>query len=586
MQGFGGAKSGGANDPLKVGVDDVDRDLEEADDNDTAKSLEAFVDGKLMTVVMTLLTIFALWGDNMRVAFFDKDADNVFYVLFAFALFMFFLEFFINTVAKPEYKWGFFFVLDLISAVSIIPDIPWIMSALAYIMNGTSEGVGTSSTGGLDKARTARIVRLVRLIRLIRIVKLYSMVSKAQDADQEEKLKAQARAAQNAKQAALKRIEASRLGRALSELTTRRVIVGVLLMLFIMPLLQNSETNEAFYTGLSQLYWFGRSRCDTASENASFGCDGQIQKAGSSWIEEDGWKNMLWIYSRSGFRAKYYPTDEGVPDYLNDGRLRDVRPTNNFNLRAYVILTSRSYLSTRNLVRGIRRKAVQGFNCHLIARSSDHDSVMLAETPGCDKAIAYARFETKSLQQTSNALDMISTLFVCILLGTLSIQFQNDTQKLVIGPIEKMVNIIKQLAEDPLRKREVQDTEVHHPSDKMEQQSLSMSPHFEEDDTSAGPQLETRMLENTILKIGMLLQVGFGTAGAEIVGNSMKRGDGELNIMMPGRCILGIFAYVGINRLASLADSYGQDVTVLVNKVAKIIHGCAKHWYVTFGSGS
>lgn len=31
MQGFGGAKSGGANDPLKVGVDDVDRDLEEAD---------------------------------------------------------------------------------------------------------------------------------------------------------------------------------------------------------------------------------------------------------------------------------------------------------------------------------------------------------------------------------------------------------------------------------------------------------------------------------------------------------------------------------------------------------------------------
>lgn len=99
----------------------------------------------------------------------------------------------------------------------------------------------------------------------------------------------------------------------------------------------------------------------------------------------------------------------------------------------------------------------------------------------------------------------------------------------------------------------------------MEQQSLSMSPHFEEDDTSAGPQLETRMLENTILKIGMLLQVGldfeecrstthlltlqvgFGTAGAEIVGNSMKRGDGELNIMMPGRCILGRLTY-GMNR--------------------------------------
>lgn len=40
--------------------------------------------------------------------------------------------------------------------------------------------------------------------------------------------------------------------------------------------MQNSISDEAFYTGLSQLYWFGRSRCDTASENASFGCDGQV----------------------------------------------------------------------------------------------------------------------------------------------------------------------------------------------------------------------------------------------------------------------------------------------------------------------
>ena len=41
------------------------------------------------------------------------------------------------------------------------------------------------------------------------------------------------------------------------------------------------------------------------------------------------------------------------------------------------------------------------------------------------------------------------------------------------------------------------------------------------------------MLENTILKIGGLLQVGFGEAGAQIIGKNMASGDGELNIMMP-----------------------------------------------------
>ena len=41
----------------------------------------------------------------------------------------------------------------------------------------------------------------------------------------------------------------------------------------------------------------------------------------------------------------------------------------------------------------------------------------------------------------------------------MAMRFQTDTQTLVIAPIEKMVNIIKQLAEDPLKKPEVFLTE-------------------------------------------------------------------------------------------------------------------------------
>ena len=64
-------------------------------------------------------------------------------------------------------------------------------------------------------------------------MKLYSMVLKAKDSSEEEQRKAQARAAQNAKQAALRRVEASRLGKVLSEMTTRRVLLGMLLMLLV-----------------------------------------------------------------------------------------------------------------------------------------------------------------------------------------------------------------------------------------------------------------------------------------------------------------------------------------------------------------
>ncbi len=44
---------------------------------------------------------------------------------------------------------------------------------------------------------------------------------------------------------------------------------------------------------------------------------------------------------------------------------------------------------------------------------------------------------------------------------------------------------------------------------------------------------ETSVLEKAIVKIGHLLALGFGEAGAGIIGQNMTNG-GELNPMMPG----------------------------------------------------
>lgn len=65
-------------------------------------------------------------------------------------------------------------------------------------------------------------------------------------------------------------------------------------------------------------------------------------------------------------------------------------------------------------------------------------------------------------------------------------------QRLVVAPIEKMVNIVKQLADDPLRQPSTETAEE------------------EADKQKNSNQLETSMLETTILKIGGLLQVKAG----------------------------------------------------------------------------
>lgn len=50
---------------------------------------------------------------------------------------------------------------------------------------------------------------------------------------------------------------------------------------------------------------------------------------------------------------------------------------------------------------------------------------------------------------------------------------------------------------------------------------------------SEGP-YETVILENTIVKIGALLAIGFGEAGSEIIAQNMEK-SGEVNPMLPGK---------------------------------------------------
>jgi hypothetical protein len=45
---------------------------------------------------------------------------------------------------------------------------------------------------------------------------------------------------------------------------------------------------------------------------------------------------------------------------------------------------------------------------------------------------------------------------------------------------------------------------------------------------------ETEILENTIVKIGALLAIGFGEAGSAIISKNMEK-SGEVDPMMPGK---------------------------------------------------
>lgn len=111
-------------------------------------------------------------------------------------------------------------------------------------------------------------------------------------------------------------MEPSRLGKALSDTLTRRLIIGVLLLLMVLPAITYEGNDISFNYGLKKLFWFGRSSCSL--KGGDFYCER------GDWISYGGWQEMLRQFvssTRAGEEGD--PLQETLwiytPDYKKDG---------------------------------------------------------------------------------------------------------------------------------------------------------------------------------------------------------------------------------------------------------------------------
>ena len=67
--------------------------------------------------------------------------------------------------------------------------------------------------------------------------------------------------------------------------------------------------------------------------------------------------------------------------------------------------------------------------------------------------------------------------------------------------------------------------------------------------------METTILLNTINKIGGLMRVGFGEAGASIIADNLKNAQGaNLNLMTAGRMIHSIFGFCDVRQFTDTTE--------------------------------
>ena len=84
--------------------------------------------------------------------------------------------------------------------------------------------------------------------------------------------------------------------------------------------------------------------------------------------------------------------------------------------------------------------------------------------------------------------------------------------------------------------------------------------------------LETTEIEQTLIKIGGLLALGFGEAGSQIITKNINEGS-DINPMLPGQKVIAIFGFCDIRNFTDATEILLESVTVFVNEIGAIVHG-------------
>ena len=564
---------------------------------------------------MTIVTMYALFADDVRLLAFDASDDPAFVALTFACLALFSLEMALLCVAKKGYPLGFYFWLDAVATTSLLMDVPDVMTAAGlrdcgrdawgpYVdgvpgsvrlgaaeadiseydayddyeyASGPPGGSGSGGDGEMDGAfaraarasragtRAGRIIRVVRLARVVRMYKTW--YTRAERDAEAERNKAAASeeanrarggssrdpcdqyspASSSAPSSSLDALEEdedllaqeTRVGQRLSELTTRRVIVGVLGMLFVLPLFDldayppaDGDATEDFRRGGLEMLHAAAGAARRAADAEFAEAEREREDSGGNPRDADG-------ESRGGgaFRTLF----DAVEAYEEGTR----------GMYA-LVLDGVSYADDARLDFALDASGHGALRCEEFRFAA-------AVTPGApgsrsDRSVSYAFFDARAETRTQSALNVARTAFVCVVLGLGALMFSRDANELVLKPIERMVKKVREVSENPL---------VRFRASAAGADEEESRPHDE--------QMETRLLENSIAKICGLLAVGFGEAGSEIIAENMRRG-GEIDPMIPGKKMVAIFGFCDIRQFTDATEVLQEGVMEFVNTIGKIVH--------------
>lgn len=517
-------------------IERIDEEKKEDGSYEKAQELvKTIFESEVMIVIMLILTIWALYGEDLKIACTDKDADLAFEVIISLAFFLFMLEMIAQAFYNDDYfnipkYWtgkkdeneettpnssflerfqfgSFYFWLDFVATLSLLLDMQWIIGdSLMNKING-SDTIDANNPAEASRATTtsAKVVRVIRMVRLVRIAKLYKYGAKLKNEqlaafldftaeehssfddksiDTAASTKASSSSVENDNNPNIAE-EESQVGRLMRDLVNKRVLIMVLVLLLVISLLSQEEFDISYLLSADFIQ-------NMAVKNST---NPALYNSGLELAIKVSEDNLDVIgLNLNGIK------------YVYDTELID---------------------SLRPIEKLIYESVTDDFTTQII-------------------------FDRRTYVQKAAEFSMGSTTFVIFLLLIGIYVFSMDINQLVITPIEKLVALVKRISLNPLG---------------VEYKMLGDEDGFEEG-------METTTLLSTITKVGGLLKVGFGEAGAGVIAKNLGSSKGgKLNLLSKGSIIRSIFGFCDVRQFTDTTECLQEDVMLFVNRIAFILHG-------------
>lgn len=535
----------------------------EDDDDENKHKLVRILESSPCQLILLVITFYSLFFDDYQELLCGKQLDLVFDIFSITFMGIFAIELMISSLFIKGYFISYFFYLDFISTISIIIDLNMVKDEMNQ----------SFSSGSSSISKVAKLIRLVRLIRLFRISRIYKSFSKSKLTVKRKQhslrstLRLDSRAIQLGNEPLDQRrtIELakttlhglktaskgptgdsrpamkvsgdkdSKVGKKISEVATKTVILMVFILLILLPIF-----NSDFWTN-----------ADTSS---------------------DALCNYLGITLTNTFST---PANTSRLSYSDS--LAQLDDSSQEKMLAFTLKTIKENMSSQGIGK-LLRVTISG-NSNDYFRDSGYESYRYEEMviSGCTYGGQSISVYSEDTQDAllGAGLNIIRTFYICVLLIGGSFLFKHYAQTLVITPIERMIQKAANVIKHPQEIKEEAFIEQEAKEYKMFMNNIEgKSPEDiqKEEEDNENKQLETMFLEEAISKISVLLGVGLGDAGSELIYNYLKNEKDILNIANETQAIFG---FCDIRNFTDATEVLQEEVMIFVNTIADIVHSLA-----------